>query len=72
MPDEGNPCKPHACAIQTCIQRNQFQQEKCESLIRDLYRCCADYYKDHGPTELSVSCPKPEAVRAKREAWGEH
>ncbi|WFD03207.1 hypothetical protein MOBT1_001896 [Malassezia obtusa] len=47
MPDKEEPCKRLACAIQTCIQRNQFQQERCNSVVRDLHRCCADFYERH-------------------------
>lgn len=71
MAEEENPCKPLACAIQTCIQRNQFQQEKCEHLIRNLYHCCDTYYERHGRDKEYASCPKPSKVDEKLRQWGE-
>lgn len=69
--DPANPCQPYACDIQACIQRHQFQQERCEHLVKKLYACCAAFYEKHGRDTSCVSCPKPEAVDRKRQMWGE-
>lgn len=73
MPDQvnPNPCKPHACHIQACIQRHQYNQERCEHLVKQLYHCCASYYKKYGLDSECASCPKPDALNKKLEAWGE-
>lgn len=36
-----DPCKKWACAIQDCLQLNNFQEEKCQAVIDALYECCA-------------------------------
>ena len=33
-------CKKLACEIQTCLERNQYQQVKCEKQIEALVMCC--------------------------------
>ncbi|PIB01591.1 hypothetical protein CB0940_00730 [Cercospora beticola] len=30
------PCHPQACAIQDCIQKNNYKEEKCQKQIRVL------------------------------------
>lgn len=65
--DSASPCNPHACAIQSCMQKN-LDQAKCEHLIDDLYRCCARFYnkaKQEGNTKPDTeSCPiKPVVAR---------
>jgi len=40
----GNPsadeCQPFACAIQGCLQRNNYNQDACRSVIEALLDCC--------------------------------
>lgn len=69
--DNFNPCKPIACDIQACIQRNQFQQDRCDYLVKRLYQCCASYYKKYGRESECVSCPKPDALDRKLRDMGE-
>ncbi|GJP54216.1 hypothetical protein CLOM_g13314 [Closterium sp. NIES-68] len=33
-------CKPHACAIQSCLKKNEYQPSRCTSPIRRLHECC--------------------------------
>ncbi|CAI5533782.1 unnamed protein product [Closterium sp. Naga37s-1] len=33
-------CKPRACAIQSCLKRNDYQSSRCTSPIRLLHECC--------------------------------
>lgn len=66
--EDDNPCKPIACELQTCIQRHQFQQEKCSQVIERLYTCCEAFYERNGDDARSASCPDPRALRAKRGA----
>ena len=69
LPPPENPCKPLACDIQACIQRNQYQQERCDHLGRKLYECCAAYYERHGRDKACVSCPRPDKVDQKMAQW---
>lgn len=61
-PDHPNPCYPRACAIQSCLQKSGFDQSKCENLVDDLYRCCAQFYRQRGPEAEADSCPIPSVV----------
>ncbi|KDN36926.1 DUF1903-domain-containing protein, partial [Tilletiaria anomala UBC 951] len=61
-------CHAHACAIQSCLQKNTFQQDKCEGLIDALYRCCARFYRSHGTdAKQPDACPKPAELKKKLE-----
>ncbi|KIS68208.1 uncharacterized protein UMAG_03788 [Mycosarcoma maydis] len=62
-PDHPNPCYPRACAIQSCLQKSGFDQSRCESLIDDLYRCCAKFYQQRGNDAEADSCPIPTVVQ---------
>lgn len=68
--DSDSPCNPHACAIQTCMQKT-LNQEKCSHLIDDLYRCCAKFYNQKGAKADTESCPILPVVRRKLKAIGE-
>lgn len=68
MPEREPPCQRLACAIQTCIQRNQFQQERCNHIVRDLHRCCKQFYERHGNDARTPNCPVPDVVEAKLRA----
>lgn len=68
--DSNSPCNPHACAIQSCMQKT-MDQGKCESYINDLYRCCARFYNQQGPKADTESCPILPVVRRKLKAIGE-
>lgn len=57
----GEPCHPLACQIQTCLQKNNFNQAKCENLVDDLYRCCLKVYKEDPNLEMD-SCPLKKYV----------
>ena len=58
----GNPCKPIACNIQACIQRHQFNQERCEHIVNKLYECCRSFYAKHGDGARCASCPAPDKL----------
>ena len=69
--DSDSPCQPHACAIQTCMQKT-YNQEKCNHLIEDLYRCCAKFYNQKNDQKAKTeSCPILPVVRRKLKAMGE-
>ncbi|KAI1824243.1 DUF1903-domain-containing protein [Xylaria intraflava] len=59
------PCHPRACAIQACLERNGFNQAKCEHLIDALYECCDAFYRKNGDGATTASCPKPSLLRLK-------
>uniref|UniRef100_UPI00358F84B7 cx9C motif-containing protein 4 isoform X4 n=1 Tax=Myxine glutinosa TaxID=7769 RepID=UPI00358F84B7 len=41
MSTKRDPCKKQACAIQKCLQENNFQQDRCGRAINEMIRCCA-------------------------------
>ncbi|KAH9845517.1 DUF1903-domain-containing protein, partial [Teratosphaeria destructans] len=59
------PCHPRACAIQECIQKNNYNEEKCQKQIDALYECCKLFYQRNGDDASCVSCPKPNLLRLK-------
>ncbi|KAL1586910.1 hypothetical protein WHR41_04213 [Cladosporium halotolerans] len=59
------PCHPRACAIQDCIQKNNFNEAKCQKQIDALYECCNLFYQRKGDEASVVSCPKASLLRLK-------
>ncbi|ORY24595.1 hypothetical protein BCR39DRAFT_500027 [Naematelia encephala] len=64
-------CQAEACAIQTCLSKNNYQQSKCDNLVESLYKCCDKMYraadkegKDVGDTG-STACPLRSVVTRK-------
>lgn len=35
------PCQKQACAIQSCLKANNYQEEKCLEAIEAMKNCCA-------------------------------
>ncbi|KAF1838080.1 DUF1903-domain-containing protein [Decorospora gaudefroyi] len=61
------PCHPRACAIQDCIQKNNYNEEKCRKEVDALYECCNAFYKENGQEASTVSCPKYSLLKLKME-----
>nr|OQO23597.1 hypothetical protein B0A51_08099 [Rachicladosporium sp. CCFEE 5018] len=59
------PCHPRACAIQACIQRNGYDESKCQKQVDALYECCNLFYQRNGDEASTVSCPKANLLRLK-------
>ncbi|OCK75928.1 DUF1903-domain-containing protein [Lepidopterella palustris CBS 459.81] len=59
------PCHPRACAIQDCLQKANYNEEKCRKEIDALYDCCNAFYKENGDEASTVSCPKALLLRLK-------
>ncbi|KAK7605829.1 hypothetical protein JOL62DRAFT_511686, partial [Phyllosticta paracitricarpa] len=57
------PCHSRACAIQDCLQRSGYQEDKCQKQIDALYECCNAFYQKNGDDASSVSCPKAPLLR---------
>ncbi|WBW74417.1 mitochondrial intermembrane space protein [Schizosaccharomyces osmophilus] len=53
-------CQKEACNLQNCIQRNQYNQSKCEEYINSLLKCCNLWYSQNGSEskESPNSCPQ--------------
>ena len=41
-----DPCQRQACAIQTCLTKNKFQEEKCHVELEQMIECCKTLGKD--------------------------
>ncbi|GAA5858744.1 hypothetical protein JCM8547_004968 [Rhodosporidiobolus lusitaniae] len=61
------PCHPEACSIQGCLMNNGYQEDRCQSQIRALYKCCELFYQQKGEDGRCDACPKPEMLRKKLE-----
>ncbi|KZZ97988.1 mtcp1 [Ascosphaera apis ARSEF 7405] len=59
------PCHARACAIQNCLNKNGFQESKCQAQVDALYECCKAFYEAKGDDAKTVSCPKPDLLRLK-------
>ena len=35
-----DPCQRQACAIQDCLKKHQFQEEKCQEVLQQMLECC--------------------------------
>jgi len=47
-----DPCQRQACAIQDCLKKNNYKEEKCQNIIQLMIDCC----KTKG-NESSKICP---------------
>jgi len=59
------PCHPRACAIQSCLTKNNYDEAKCRAQVDALYECCNAFYDEKGDGAKSVSCPKASLLRLK-------
>ncbi|KAB8289615.1 hypothetical protein EYC80_010530 [Monilinia laxa] len=59
------PCQSKACAIQDCLVKNSYNEDKCRSQVDALYDCCNAFYEKNGDDAKSVSCPKANLLRLK-------
>ena len=63
-----------ACAIQTCLSKNGYQDSKCQDSVRALYECCTNMYarlREEGKDlekDRSDSCPLPYVVERRMKA----
>ncbi|CAI2168751.1 11030_t:CDS:2 [Funneliformis geosporum] len=51
--DDSQPCLNEACQIQTCLQKNDYQEARCQQAIDKLLQCCDKLLKSGGE---SPSC----------------
>ncbi|KAF2829237.1 DUF1903-domain-containing protein [Ophiobolus disseminans] len=56
------PCHPRACAIQNCLQKNGFDEARCQKQVDALYECCNAFYKAQGEDASTV---EDETARAR-------
>ncbi|KAJ3974725.1 DUF1903-domain-containing protein [Lentinula raphanica] len=61
MSKESAQCQAQACDLQDCLGKNTYHPEKCDGVLRKLYECCQQLYKDH-PKSSSSACPMPNVV----------
>ncbi|KAJ9292541.1 hypothetical protein DTO271G3_8698 [Paecilomyces variotii] len=64
------PCHPRACAIQTCLTKNNYKEERCQAQLDALYECCNAFYKERGEDAQTPSCPKPSLLKVKLKQRG--
>ncbi|OAQ64204.2 hypothetical protein VFPPC_16177 [Pochonia chlamydosporia 170] len=48
-----------------CLTRNNYNDAKCQDVIKALYECCDAFYQKNGEEATSPSCPKPNLLRLK-------
>ncbi|KAN0130737.1 DUF1903 domain containing protein, partial [Lactarius tabidus] len=52
-----------ACALQACLSKNTYAQEKCTEKMRNLYKCCQALYDATEDSGVSSTCQMPTVVR---------
>ncbi|KAH8552834.1 mature-T-cell-proliferation protein [Umbelopsis sp. PMI_123] len=52
--EEKQTCMKEACAIQACLEKNQYQEKRCQDVIDKLRACCEKLLDEGGS---SPSCP---------------
>ncbi|KAI9023341.1 hypothetical protein DFJ74DRAFT_706206 [Hyaloraphidium curvatum] len=65
------PCQPFACAVQACLEANNFKdtERKCADAVRKLEECCLRERKvEGGQVVESEGCAGVLASRDKRDA----
>ena len=40
MSKKTDPCQKFACELQVCLQKNNYQESKCQEAIQRLVKCC--------------------------------
>ncbi|KAL2872013.1 uncharacterized protein BJX67DRAFT_96477 [Aspergillus lucknowensis] len=76
------PCHPRAVSLSgssqrgfsvliSCLTRNSYQEEKCQTQINALYECCNSFYKEQGEDARTPSCPKPNLLRLRMKQRGQ-
>ncbi|XP_030430305.1 cx9C motif-containing protein 4 isoform X1 [Gopherus evgoodei] len=61
MPQK-DPCQKQACEIQKCLQANNYLEARCEAVLQEMRRCCAQY-----PKGRSICCSGFEKEGRERE-----
>ncbi|TQW06827.1 hypothetical protein IF2G_05211 [Cordyceps javanica] len=54
-----------------CLTRNNYNEARCQDVIKALYTCCESFYERHGDNASSPSCPKPSLLRLKMKQLNE-
>lgn len=52
-------------SVADCLIKNSYKEEKCQSQIDNLYKCCNRFYEREGDAAHTVSCPKASLLRLK-------
>ncbi|KAN0130604.1 hypothetical protein V8E53_011578, partial [Lactarius tabidus] len=52
-----------ACALQACLSKNTYAQEKCMEKTRNLYKYCQALYDTTEDSGESSACPMSRVVR---------
>ncbi|WWC71111.1 uncharacterized protein I206_105064 [Kwoniella pini CBS 10737] len=70
MPAPQN-CQEEACAIQSCLTKNNYNESACSAYVESLYRCCQKVYQDADKSgkrieeSPSTACPIRSVVERK-------
>lgn len=54
-----------------CLTKNNYNEAKCQEVVKALYTCCEAFYERHGESASSPSCPKPSLLRLKMKQLNE-
>ena len=46
MSKKTDPCQKFACELQVCLQKNNYQESKCQEAIKRLVKCCQTWKEE--------------------------
>lgn len=65
-----------ACAIQDCLTRANYNEQKCASYVDALYKCCSGMYaaakEGGGEIPKSTACPIESVVNRRMKAMAKN
>lgn len=49
---------------------NNYNEDRCQGVLRDLWSCCAQFYERQGADARCSACPKPDLLKLKLKQYG--
>lgn len=65
---EENVCHPYACAIQTCLKRNNYNENKCKKVIQEWRQCLQNQQEKQQQISSSSTSEQSEQSDEEKQA----
>jgi len=62
-----DPCQKPACQLQVCLQKNNYQEEKCQKVLQSLVDCCALWNDQSWKVCQGIDYPGKKDLTTKKE-----
>ena len=57
-----DPCQKYACELQVCLQKNNYQENKCQEAITRLVKCCHIWRQESFKVCAGVKSPEEQNI----------